>query len=567
MERRQPQRQQTESFTISGMFLPYGWVPRISLMRQYDLAKAKLEEGGEEAMIVFTTHAWPSAGPAPKKPPGGKPCSSALEPYKLTTVPAWACVLTAAIDCQGLSARTQSAGLGRGHGMGRRRLPGSSTDHPPSKPPGTKPTSCCAAGAATPAAPCSASAPPWSTPTVKAALLRTSTTSAAPAASCIYAIKGHSRPGRPILSSKPTLVDITWRSKTEKQGAQLWFVGPTPPKTTCRPAGKDQRRRPLQPGPARELLQGLTAEYRTYGYKRGRKVSWWGAKKGEATNPSTWPSTTSPLPTTSEPAQEKRARLAAAARPPHTLRGDLLGPSRIHSSPPRPTHADPEGTAEATTDTVQTSATPAATCTRTSGPPAVNLLAKGISVCSAKASAVTPPPVSAVPEHQDDPDIVRVILTTSASPYPWGSAPPARRAGQQVNPIRRAAGSYLPTGNTMTNLSSAKIIATALSDSTRTTKPDPWGVASAGHSGTPWSSARRFKAGSQSQPVFGGVNGHSPRYGRNHLASRAQLATWLDADTKSPQGSPTKLQAGASPAQTLQKSPEKLSTGTTRSSA
>jgi phage terminase large subunit GpA-like protein len=31
--------------------------------------------------------------------------------------------------------------------------------------------------------------------------------------------------------------------------------------------------------------KGLTAEYRTFGYKRGRKVSWWEKKKGEANEP------------------------------------------------------------------------------------------------------------------------------------------------------------------------------------------------------------------------------------------------------------------------------------------
>jgi transcription elongation factor len=35
------------------MFLPYGWMPWVALMKQYDKAKAKLEEGSEEAMITF----------------------------------------------------------------------------------------------------------------------------------------------------------------------------------------------------------------------------------------------------------------------------------------------------------------------------------------------------------------------------------------------------------------------------------------------------------------------------------------------------------------------------------
>ncbi len=101
-------------------------------------------------------------------------------------------------------------------------------------------------------------------------------------------MKGHSRPGRPILSSKPTLVDINWRGKIEKQGAQLWFVGPD----TCKDYLQARWNRTIGPGAVHfpsdlpeSYYKGLTAEYRTYGYKRGRKVSWWEKKKGEANEP------------------------------------------------------------------------------------------------------------------------------------------------------------------------------------------------------------------------------------------------------------------------------------------
>jgi phage terminase large subunit GpA-like protein len=104
----------------------------------------------------------------------------------------------------------------------------------------------------------------------------------------VYAIKGHSRPDRPILSSKPSLVDINWRGQTQKQGAQLWFVGPDTAKDYL------QARWPRTSGPGavhfstdlpENYYKGLTAEYRTFGYKRGRKVSWWEKKKGEPNEP------------------------------------------------------------------------------------------------------------------------------------------------------------------------------------------------------------------------------------------------------------------------------------------
>eukprot|EP01030_Chromulinospumella_sphaerica_P015896 gene15896-15708_t len=44
---------ETESFTISGMFLPYGWKSWLALYREYQKAKELLEEGSEEKMIAF----------------------------------------------------------------------------------------------------------------------------------------------------------------------------------------------------------------------------------------------------------------------------------------------------------------------------------------------------------------------------------------------------------------------------------------------------------------------------------------------------------------------------------
>jgi phage terminase large subunit GpA-like protein len=104
----------------------------------------------------------------------------------------------------------------------------------------------------------------------------------------IFAIKGHSRPNRPILSSKPTLVDITLRGQTQKSGAQLWFMGPDTGKDYLQArwnrvsgAGAVHFSKDLP----ESYFKGLTAEFRTYGYKRGRKVSWWEQKKGEANEP------------------------------------------------------------------------------------------------------------------------------------------------------------------------------------------------------------------------------------------------------------------------------------------
>jgi len=41
----------------------------------------------------------------------------------------------------------------------------------------------------------------------------------------VLAVKGAAKPGRPIVAQRPTKVDVTWRGKLERSGAELWLVG------------------------------------------------------------------------------------------------------------------------------------------------------------------------------------------------------------------------------------------------------------------------------------------------------------------------------------------------------
>jgi len=41
----------------------------------------------------------------------------------------------------------------------------------------------------------------------------------------IFAIKGASKPGRPVIAQRPSLVDVTWKGQTERHGAELWMIG------------------------------------------------------------------------------------------------------------------------------------------------------------------------------------------------------------------------------------------------------------------------------------------------------------------------------------------------------
>ena len=277
---------ETESFVISGLFLPYGWIPWVSLMRQYNMAKAKLEEGSEEAMIVFYNTRLARCWARSKESTRFDALMARAEDYRLGTVPMGGIVLTAAIDTQAYRLELKVVAWGEGmeswvvdyqviHGSPAEQETWDQADAL------LKGRYRHASGAML---------------NISAAFVDSGGSNtqdvynftAARKRRNIYAIKGHSRPDRPILSSKPSLVDINWRGQTQKQGAQLWFVGPDTAKDYL------QARWPRVSGPGavhfstdlpESYYKGLTAEYRTFGYKRGRKVSWWEKKKGEPNEP------------------------------------------------------------------------------------------------------------------------------------------------------------------------------------------------------------------------------------------------------------------------------------------
>jgi phage terminase large subunit GpA-like protein len=277
---------ETESFHISAMFLPYGWLPWVALMKQYDKAKAKLEEGSEEAMITFYNTRLALCWERTKETTRYDELMNRADAYQLGTVPAGGVMLTAAIDTQAY--RLEFLVMAWGEGMESwvvdyQVIHGSPAEietwqradellkgryrHESGQMLGITGAFVDSGGSNT-----------QDVYNFTAALRRRK----------VVPVKGHSRPNRPILSGKPTLVDINWRGKTQKRGVELWLVGPDTAKDYLQARWK----RASGPGavhfPANlpeSFYKGLTAEYRTYGYKRGRKVSWWEQKKGEANEP------------------------------------------------------------------------------------------------------------------------------------------------------------------------------------------------------------------------------------------------------------------------------------------
>jgi phage terminase large subunit GpA-like protein len=283
---------ETESFHISAMFLPYGWLPWVSLMKQYEKAKAKLEEGSEEAMIVFYNTRLALCWARTRETTRYDKLMERADPYRLGTIPAGGLVLTAAIDTQAY--RLEFKVMAWGEGLEVWVVDYQVINGSPAEAETWKRADELlrgkyrhASGAMVGISAAFVDSGGSNTQDVynfTAPLKRRK----------IFPIKGHSRPNRPILSGKPTAVDINWRGKVEKKAADLWLVGPDTAKDYLqarwnRASGPGAIHFPGgvggEDGLPESYYKGLTAEYRTYGYKRGRKVSWWEQKKGEANEP------------------------------------------------------------------------------------------------------------------------------------------------------------------------------------------------------------------------------------------------------------------------------------------
>ena len=100
----------------------------------------------------------------------------------------------------------------------------------------------------------------------------------------IYAIKGASRPGRSILATSPSKADVNWRGRMEKHGALVWIIGTDTAKDWI------AARLLKEPGPgaahfAADLsdddFEQITAEYRVARLSKGHKIVEWHKKKNQ----------------------------------------------------------------------------------------------------------------------------------------------------------------------------------------------------------------------------------------------------------------------------------------------
>lgn len=273
---------ETVSFTINGMFLPYGWLPWIALIREYSKAKAKLDEGSEEGMIAFYNTRLARCWERQKEQTQYDELMARAEPYRLGTVPTKALVLTAAIDTQ--NDRLEIKVVGWGEGMEAWIIDYQIVIGSPAEESTWEKADAILLGryrhASGQMLPISATFIDSGGSATQEVYAFTRTRRRRN----VFAIKGASRPNRPILSSKPTLVDVNFRGATDKKGAQLWFIGTD----TCKDYLTSRWQKSEGPGAVHfsqdlgeAYYKQLTAEYRSTVYKRGRAVSVWEKKQAD----------------------------------------------------------------------------------------------------------------------------------------------------------------------------------------------------------------------------------------------------------------------------------------------
>lgn len=214
---------ETVGFNISALYAPLGWVAWLSLAKQYTKAKDADDKGDPEPMQVFYNTRLARTWDNIKERTKPEELQARAEPYALRSVPDEIVLLTAAVDTQG--DRLELKIKGWAEGMERWTLDYQVIHGDPALP------------------------STWDAldEILKTPLRRINGMNMPIRATAIdsgghhtqevyefcrqrkyrmvFAVKGASKPNRPIISGSPSKVDINRRGKIEKGGAELWMVG------------------------------------------------------------------------------------------------------------------------------------------------------------------------------------------------------------------------------------------------------------------------------------------------------------------------------------------------------
>tara|TARA_R110000772_G_scaffold23646_1_gene63130 strand:+ start:1773 stop:3716 length:1944 start_codon:yes stop_codon:yes gene_type:complete len=269
---------ETESFTASAMFLPYGWLSWRDLTLEYNAAKQDLDDGAEETMIVFYNTRLAKCWERKKEQAKHNSLMARAQPYDLMTVPYGAFILTAAVDTQ--DDRLEMKVIAWGEGMecyvvNYKVVLGSPADDET-----------------------------WEALEyyLKQEYKHTSGNMLRVSAAFIdsgghytqevynftrrrkrrkiFAIKGSSSPGKPILG-RCSKVDVNHNGRLEKKGVSLWMIGTD----TAKDYLLNRWDKADGPGAVHfsheleeDYYKQLTSEYRTTRIYRGRKIPAWEKK-------------------------------------------------------------------------------------------------------------------------------------------------------------------------------------------------------------------------------------------------------------------------------------------------
>lgn len=272
----------TASFHVTALYASPGSISWVSLKRQHDKAKIAQDRGDPEPMQVFTNTRLAKVWNASTEIANKTQLQARAEDYPLRIVPRGALVLTAAVDVQGnrLELKIEGWGEGMEHWVVDYRVlwgsPSESTvwqdlDR-------------------------ELQTPLYTEGGVPLAISATAIDTGGHAAQEVYdfcrlrrhrkilAIKGASRPGRPIIANKPSKQDVNVRGRTEKQGVELWLIGTDTAKDwlaarmgLVRGVGAMHFSRDLP----EEYYTQMTAEKRNVRWRKGHAISEWVKSKAD----------------------------------------------------------------------------------------------------------------------------------------------------------------------------------------------------------------------------------------------------------------------------------------------
>jgi phage terminase large subunit GpA-like protein len=272
---------ETVGFYLNALNAPLGWVSWLGLAKQHDKAKRAQDKGDLEPMQVFyntrLARLWDSAQEMTK----ASELQARAEDYRLGTAPTGVLILTAAVDTQ--HNRLELLVIGWGEGLERWAV-----DHQVIMGDPSDERTWLALDEIL-------KARYRHTSGVEMAICATAVDSGGHHTDEVYqfcrlrrwrnvfAVKGASKSGRPVIAQRPSRVDVTWKGTTEKHGAELWMVGTDTAKDWI------YNRYPLNEGPGAlhfsndlpaDFYEQAVAERKIARYVKGHKRIEW--VKGKA---------------------------------------------------------------------------------------------------------------------------------------------------------------------------------------------------------------------------------------------------------------------------------------------